>query len=220
MVRINLKSPEYYSYARSDIVDLVTSSGSIERILDVGCGYGYTGELLKNKGAVEIEGIEIDSDAGEEAKRHLDRIYQGSAEDPDLISSLGSYDCIICADLLEHLIDPWKTLTLLRSHLKKNGRLVCSIPNIRYFKVIFSLLVFGEWKYQESGILDKAHLRFFTRKSINLMFKQTGYMTTIIKQKTRWVTAIINFLTIGLFGDLFPMKFYIIAHPTEENRNI
>lgn len=55
MVKIKLKSPEYYSYARTDIVDLVTSSGSMESILDVGCGYGYTGELLKNKGAVHIE---------------------------------------------------------------------------------------------------------------------------------------------------------------------
>ena len=120
------------------------STGSVERILDVGCGYGYTGELLKNMGAIRVEGLEFVPDACEEAKHRLDQIFQGSAEDSSLISTLGSYDCIICADLLEHLIDPWETLTLLRNHLNKNGRLVCSIPNIRYFKIISKLLFFGD----------------------------------------------------------------------------
>lgn len=215
-----MKSSEYYSHARYDIIDIVISTGSIEKILDVGCGYGYTGEKLKNKGAIRVEGLEFASEACEKAKRRLDQIFQGSAEDSNLISTLGSYDCIICADLLEHLIDPWKTLTLLKNHLNKHGRLVASIPNIRYYKIIFNLLVLGEWKYQESGILDKTHLRFFTRKSIKLMFSQTGYEITIIRQKIRRVTALFNFITFGIFSDLFPMKFYIIAHPTEENRNI
>lgn len=211
-----MKEPKYYSHARNDIVDLVISTGSLKRILDVGCGYGYTGELLKSNGAIKVDGIELESDACEEAKRRLDQIYQGSAENGDLISSLGSYDCIICADVLEHLNDPWITLTLLRNHIHKNGRLVCSIPNIRYFKVISNLLLFGEWNYQEAGILDKTHLRFFTRKSIELMFKQAGYEITIIRQKIRRVTAIFNFITFGIFSDFFPMKFYIIAYPTDE----
>ncbi|MCH8929214.1 MAG: class I SAM-dependent methyltransferase [Candidatus Marinimicrobia bacterium] len=214
-----MKSPEYYSHARDDIVDLVMSTGSVERILDVGCGYGYTGELLKNMGAIRVEGLEFVPDACEEAKHRLDQIFQGSAEDSSLISTLGSYDCIICADLLEHLIDPWETLTLLRNHLNKNGRLVCSIPNIRYFKIISKLLFFGEWTYKDSGILDKTHYRFFTRKTIELMFKQTGFTAIITKQKTRRVTALFNFITLGLFGDFFPMKFYVIAHPTDVNRN-
>ena len=217
-----MKEPKYYSHARNDIVDLVISTGSLKRILDVGCGYGYTGELLKSNGAIKVDGIELESDACEEAKRRLDQIYQGSAENGDLISSLGSYDCIICADVLEHLNDPWITLTLLRNHIHKNGRLVCSIPNIRYFKVISNLLLFGEWNYQEAGILDKTHLRFFTRKSIELMFKQSGYEINIIRQKIRRVTAIFNFITFGIFSDFFPMKFYIIAYPTmklNENSN-
>lgn len=169
-----------------------------------------------------VDGIEFVSDACEEAKRRLDNIYQGSAEDADLISNLGSYDCIICADVLEHLTDPWTTLTLLRDHLRKNGRLVCSIPNIRYFKVILKLLLFGDWKYQEAGIMDKTHLRFFTRKSIELMFKQSGYETTIIRQKIRRTSAVFNFITFGIFSDFFPMKFYVIARLADnaERKNL
>jgi len=166
---------------------------------------------------MRVEGIEFESDACEEAKRRLDKIYQGSAEDAALLSSTGSYDCIICADVLEHLNDPWMTLTNLRSHINKNGRIVCSIPNIRYFKIIANLLLFGEWNYQEAGILDKTHLRFFTRKTIDLMFKQTGYEITISRQKIRRVTAIFNFITFGIFGDFFPMKFFIIAYPIDDS---
>lgn len=215
-----MKSPEYYSHTRDDIIDIVISTGSIEKILDVGCGYGYTGESLKERGATTVEGLELDKDASKEAERRLDKIYHGSAEDSHLIGTLSIYDCIICADLLEHLTDPWDTLTLLRDHLHKNGRLVCSIPNIRYFKILFKLMFFGDWNYEDSGILDKTHLRFFTRKTIEMMFKQAGYKTIIIKQKTRRVTTLFNFFTLGLFGDLFPMKFYIIAHLTGDNRNI
>lgn len=208
-----MKSPEYYSHARYDIIDIVISTGSIEKILDVGCGYGYTGESLKERGATTVEGLEFVQDASKEAEHRLDKIYHGSAEDSDLIGTLSNYDCIICADILEHLIDPWKTLALLKDHLQKNGRLVCSIPNIRYFKIIFNLLVLGEWTYRESGILDKTHYRFFTRKSLELMFTQSGYKVTIIKQKTRYITSFFNFITFGLFGDFFPMKFYVIAYP-------
>ena len=104
-----------------DVVDLVVFSDPIETILDVGCDYSYTGEALKNKVTIRVEGLEFMPDACEEAKHLLDHVYQGSAEDTDLISTLGSYECIISADLPEQLIDPWETPTLLRDHLHKNG---------------------------------------------------------------------------------------------------
>ena len=202
---------EYYSHKREDIVELAVKSGTIKNVLDIGCGYGKCGQILKSKGAEKVDGIEISKEAYQQAKQNLDEVILGSAEDKTLIDKFGVYDCILCGDILEHLVDPWNALDLYSKHIKDGGRLICSIPNVRYYKVILKLLFFGEWKYQESGILDKTHLRFFSKKTILAMFKQTGYSIEIIPQKNRMLINVFNLLTLKLFKDFLPMKYYVIA---------
>ena len=208
-----MKPNNYYSYIREDIIEIASGSGSIDSVLDVGCGAGYTGLRLKEIGAQKVEGIELSASSYIKAQDSLDKVYHGSCEDEILLKKIGLYDCILCADILEHLKDPWLTIRILKYHINKGGRLIASIPNIRYYKVLFNLLFFGVWNYEDSGILDRTHLRFFTRKSIIAMFIQNGYKVEIQPQNIRPIFYIFNFLTFNILRDLFSMKYYIIAYP-------
>ena len=208
-----MKQDNYYSYIREDIIEIASGTGSIDSVLDVGCGYGYTGLRLKEIGAQKVEGIELSANAYIKATDSLDKVYHGSCEDEGLLEKIGLYDCILCADILEHLKDPWLTIRILKRHINKGGRLIGSIPNIRYYKVLSNLLFFGAWNYENSGILDRTHLRFFTRKSIISMFVQNGYKVKIQPQKIRPIFFVFNFLTFNILRDFFPMKYYFIAYP-------
>ena len=71
------------------------------------------------------------------------------------------FDLIMCLDVLEHLVDPWKTLSRLADHLKPGGTVIASIPNVRHARNLLSLLFMGKWEYKEQRLLDKTHLRVF-----------------------------------------------------------
>ena len=210
-----MKPDNYYSCIREDIIEIASETGPIDSVLDVGCGYGYTGLRLKERGARKVEGIELSASASKKATDSLDKVYHGSCEDESLLRNIGIYDCILCADVLEHLKDPWLTIKILNHHINKGGRLIASIPNIRYYKILSNLLFFGIWDYENSGILDKTHLRFFTRKSIISLFMQNGYKVKIQPQKIRPIFVVFNFLTFNILRDIFPMKYYIIAYPSK-----
>ncbi|RMG74083.1 MAG: methyltransferase domain-containing protein, partial [Nitrospirae bacterium] len=89
----------------------------------------------------------------------------------------GYFDCIILADILEHLREPGLTLKKLKGYLSQDGVIVASIPNVRYFEVL-NMLAEGFWTYTEAGILDRTHLRFFTRREIEKMFTEAGLEIT------------------------------------------
>ena len=164
---------QYFDFARPEVAALVPAEA--RRVLDVGCGGGALGALLKQRDGVEVWGIEADPEAAERARARLDRVI---AADLDAIEALppgtGSFDCIICADVLEHLMDPERTLDALLRSLAPGGTLVASIPNIRHQEIVLDLLVHGRWRYQPSGILDATHLRFFTATEIDALVGRLG----------------------------------------------
>jgi 2-polyprenyl-3-methyl-5-hydroxy-6-metoxy-1,4-benzoquinol methylase len=157
----------YYQHIRFEIFEHIAKGQHL--VLDVGCGAGVLGAYLKQQGcASEVVGIEIDTIAAKEALTKLDRVLCADLNQTSVIDVLkdfdkASFDYIICADVLEHLIDPWKGLTELVTYLKLNGRLVTSIPNVRHWSVWLPLILRGQWEYREAGIMDSTHLRFFTR---------------------------------------------------------
>ncbi len=144
------------------------------RILDVGCAAGDLGFQLKQPRR-EIVGIEYDQMVGNAAVAKLDKVFIGDAECIILPYPTGYFDCILFADVLEHLRDPFLCLKKYRVVLGDQGVIVASIPNIRYYKVINQLLFRGTWDYTDAGILDKSHLRFFTIVNIKELFYHAGY---------------------------------------------
>ena len=128
----------------------------------------------------------------------------------------GYFECITFNDVLEHLVDPYMVLTKMKDKLATNGIIVCSIPNIRHFYALKTLLLKKQWKYEESGIFDRTHLRFFTQKSIVDMFNSLDYK--ILKMQgingsSSWKFALFNILCLGHFSDSKYMQFACVVTP-------
>jgi 2-polyprenyl-3-methyl-5-hydroxy-6-metoxy-1,4-benzoquinol methylase len=175
---IEPKAAAYYQEPRHDLQALFEARG--KRILDVGCAAGEFGGALKRAGAAEVLGIEYAPEAAALAREKLDHVFVGDVQSLSLPLEEGSFDYIVFADVLEHTVDPWAVLASYRRYLKPDGRVIASIPNIRFYAII-ARLIFNAWGYRESGILDATHLRFFTWPTIKAMFAGAGLRIERVK---------------------------------------
>lgn len=142
-------------------------------VLDVGCSAGSLGRALITQGAT-VDGIEYDEAAAREARGTYRQVLVGDIERMTLPLDAAAYDRMVCADILEHLRDPCAVLVRLRPLLAPNGLLVVSTPNIANWSIRLLHLA-GRWEYQERGIMDRTHLRFFTRRSLEALLRRAGY---------------------------------------------
>jgi len=152
------------------VVNLV---GKGKIVLEIGCGEGFVSEQLRKKGCV-ITGIEIDGKSAKRAKKFCKKVLVGNIEEVKLNFAKESFDVILFGDVLEHLFDPEAVLKKLRPFLAKNGKIVVSLPNIANWKIRLGLLK-GQFDYTDWGILDKTHIRFFTRKRAKNLIKEAGF---------------------------------------------
>jgi 2-polyprenyl-3-methyl-5-hydroxy-6-metoxy-1,4-benzoquinol methylase len=164
--------PFYFDWARPEILALIPTTAA--RVLDVGCGAGRLGEALKARQHAEVIGIELVEAAAKAAQGRLDDVLVGDVERMSFSFAAGSFDGIVCGDVLEHLRDPAHFLGKARTWLRPQGILIASIPNVRHHTVIRGLLA-GNWTYEAAGLLDRTHLRFFTRRTIEQLCYQAGY---------------------------------------------
>ncbi len=171
---------EYYSLLRPEIIAMIPEGCS--SVLDVGCGTGALGRRLKEKGISEVCGIELSPAAASEAMQVLDRVVEGNVELLDLPFEEGYFDCIVCADVLEHLLDPWSAVGKLKKLLKPNGCIVASIPNVGFHRVVRGLIR-GKWRYSDAGVLDRSHLRFFTWQGMKALFQDSGFTIEKVYRK-------------------------------------
>jgi len=132
------------------------------------------GRALKaQRPGADVRGIEPDVAAASTARLVLDDVLAGRAEDP-LPPGWPVPDCLIFADVLEHMVDPWSCLVTWRQRLPENGTVVLSIPNVVHYGTVWELLR-GRWNYRDQGILDRTHLRFFTRKTAVELVEGAGF---------------------------------------------
>lgn len=156
---------------------IVEITGKNRVVLDVGCAWGYLGEALSTNGC-RVIGIEKDAAAAEQAREACEKVLVGDVDDPRVLSSAGKdFDVIICADVLEHLVDPWTALKTLKNLLGPEGELIVSIPNIAYWQMRLHLLK-GRFDYTDTGLLDRTHLRFFTIDTFKQMLRECGLKIT------------------------------------------
>jgi len=178
-------------------------------VLDVGCARGYLGKECKNKGCY-VAGIEVDKEDASEAGCYIDRVICGDVEkiyrnlDFDKL-----FDYIIFADILEHLKYPEIILDKFKKFLKpRKGKIIVSLPNVARIDIRLKLL-FGMFEYQDGGILDKTHLRFFTLKSARTLISKTGYEI----KKEKYAGVFNNIVLINKFPSLFAVQFIFIGVP-------
>jgi 2-polyprenyl-3-methyl-5-hydroxy-6-metoxy-1,4-benzoquinol methylase len=163
---------EYYKQVRTDVAALVP--GEARKVLDVGCGFGSLGRFLSETQGCDMHGVELNPEAGPHLQGVYSRFVLGDAGSAFEKFAGEQYDCIIFADILEHLADPWCALNNYVRLLAPTGVVVASIPNVRNLALIYNLAIRGTWTYTDSGLLDRTHLRFFTRREIWSLFHGAG----------------------------------------------
>ena len=189
----------YYSRSRSWPLLFNIERGS--KVLDVGCGTGVLGKLLYDKLECKVTGLEIVEENYHQAKKVLDEVILGDVETMLFPDNDFTFDYIIFSDSLEHLLNPDQVLERVAKLLNHNGSLLISMPNVRNFRVTFPLLFRDSWEYQDEGLLDRTHLRFFTYKSlINLLkIKKFNVEKVFYDLPFDSKVGVLNLITFGLF---------------------
>lgn len=203
---------DYYNQARPDVAALVPAS--CRRVLEVGCGEGQMGRLLKERGH-HVTGLELIPEAAEVARRWLDRVETADVE-CGLPFPPGSFDAVIFADVLEHLVDPWRVVREASALLAPGGCVVASIPNVQNLDVLWRLAR-GRWEYRERGITDFGHLRFFTLRSIRELFAQAGLRIVQVGHRYRRSLAreVICWLTGGWARAYLTRQYLVVGEKTD-----
>lgn len=152
-----------------------------KRLVEIGCSSGALArEFKKISPACHYVGVEIDPAYAELAKRYCDETAVLDVEGADAAfwGSNAHTDCWVFGDTLEHFKDPWRILSDIRSIIPENGCIVTCIPNVQHWSIQAKISI-GDFRYQASGLLDKTHLRWFTRKTMLEMFQQSGFRAEI-----------------------------------------
>ena len=201
----------YFSTPRQEMLKYIPDNST--KFLEVGCGDGSFAATLMSE-TNEVWGIEIDQQRADIAKPRINHLITG-----DFQENIGQipkeyFDCIFFNDVLEHLLDPCLVLQKTKPLLKPGGVVISSIPNFRYVGNLQEILIQGEFKYKEGGILDKTHIRFFTKKSIIKLYNEAGYDVVSmegLRPTNSWKVKLFIFLTFGKFSDIRFVQFATVA---------
>lgn len=164
--------------SHSLVVDLV---GEDVDVLDVGCATGYLGAVLARRGC-RVVGIEVDPAAAAEAREVLTEVVEADVDGAELDLLVGErrFDVVVLADVLEHLVHPEPVLRSAARVLKPGGSVVVSVPNVTHGSLRLALLQ-GRWEYRDTGLLDRTHLRFYTRAGLVGLVEDCGYHVTELR---------------------------------------
>jgi len=213
------KIAEYFFVVRKDIIGLVRELNLKEplSVLEVGAGGGDTLIELKKLGiAKEVVGVDIVRLVNSYQDDPLmDNFIVGDIEKIELPYPENYFDLIICADVLEHLYDPWNAVRKLYKYLKQNGYFIASIPNIGHFSVLKKIFIDKDFRYENAGILDKTHIRFFCRKNIIDLFEANNLkvvkMISNFELNKKSKSNILSKITLGYLSDLLTVQYLVVS---------
>ena len=152
----------YFKGERSELKKFIPSD--VKTVLEIGCGEGGFRASFNNH--IEYWGIEPNAEVSKIAESKLYKVFNATYEKVEKDIPNGYFDLIVCNDVIEHMIDHDFFFENIRNKMKEDGKLLISIPNVRFINNLYNLLFRKDWKYEEEGILDRTHLRFFTKKSL------------------------------------------------------
>jgi SAM-dependent methyltransferase len=222
------KERGYFNYPRLDLLEMLPAGAGL-RLLELGAGDGATLRAAKACGIASYAvGVDIfdPADGGAEGAPHqidridrvdrveridrVDRFIVGNVETMELDLPLDHFDAVLCADVLEHLIDPWEVVRRLARHLRPGGVFLSSVPNLRNHRALAQIVLRGDFHYAEAGLLDRSHLRFFCRKNIRELFVQAGLVIEAMETNMGAYGLrhrAINLLTAGLLREFFVLQY-------------
>lgn len=164
---------DYYGEPRTDILEHLPEG--TRRVLEVGCGRGVTGEVLRRELGAAVVGVELNPVVAREAAARLDRVICGDVETLDLETDFDEpFDLVLALELFEHLVTPERFLETARQLLRPGGTILLSTPNVGHHSVVLDLLE-GRWDYLPVGLLCYTHLRFFTARTLDDWLRRLGF---------------------------------------------
>jgi len=172
-------SSSHVATYNKDLFNLIPPDSN--SIIEFGCSSGELAAAYKKVNPLSnYIGVELDKSAIPLAMRHCDLIEEIDIDNiPDFkLKEWSDRDCWIFGDVLEHLKDPAKLISRIRGYIKPNASIIICIPNMQHWS-IFKHLCTGDLFYTSTGLLDKTHLRWFTRKTILTLFQQAGFTMEI-----------------------------------------
>jgi 2-polyprenyl-3-methyl-5-hydroxy-6-metoxy-1,4-benzoquinol methylase len=204
----------YYARARAEVLQHLPKT--FTKIVDVGGSSGGTLTAVKTK-TPNAKTVLLDYDAPsvERAREAGHEAFQCDLNDgvPDVVSDA---DVVMFLDILEHLVDPWRVLREAVAKMKSGATVIVSLPNVRFAGVSLKLLLNGEWTLQDEGVLDRTHLRFFTRETgaelvrSAMLELKSGVALVHNSRKYRYL----NFITLGGLRDLLSAQnLYVAVKP-------
>jgi SAM-dependent methyltransferase len=206
--------PDYFGQDRREMLRFLP--GRMQSFIDIGCGKGLFAALVKQTHpGCEVWGLEPSAAASEAAPR-CDR-FVGGPFAPSSGLPAAYFDTVVMNDVLEHLTDTEAALALARQILKPDGTLVLSLPNVAFYLVVRDLIFRNEWEYQDFGVLDRTHVRFFTEKSARRAIERNGFHVRHVESINPVALKLhyrILFMVLGRIGR--PMRcpqFALIAQP-------
>jgi 2-polyprenyl-3-methyl-5-hydroxy-6-metoxy-1,4-benzoquinol methylase len=208
------KSSEYFQHIRTDILSFMGSQRDLT-VLEIGSGCGYTLMEMKRQGiAKSIHGNDIVETAND--KSDFDSYVVGDIEQASLSYPPAHFDAIVFADVLEHLVDPKSVIHKLLPYLKPGGSFYASLPNIRYFAALYKIAVKGNFQYEELGIFDKTHLRFYCKSDMlelfdNIQHVRIDGIASNLHHINRNKKVVANKLTAGVLEQFLTFQYLIKA---------
>lgn len=203
----------YFDNVRMDVISFIDKPEG--EVLEIGCGAGGTLSYLKYNGlAQHVVGIDIASSQIEVAlQQGVDEAFVSNLDNLEEILHGRTFDAILMLDVLEHLVDPWSVLKCVSGFLRPGGRIYVSLPNVQNVRVLVPLLM-GQWRYKELGILDKTHLRFFTKRTAVELLRGAGFELEGVHHKleSHALPRLINFLTLGVFKRYLTVQYILVGH--------
>lgn len=207
----------YFEQTRPEVAPFLPTT--LGRVLEVGCSSGGFSHALV--GASEVWGIEPYSEVAVIAAKRYHKVLVGTFDSVRAELPTDYFNTIVCNDVIEHMPSEERFLTEIRAHMARDSVIVGSIPNVRFYDNMFQLLALGEWEYTESGILDRTHLRFFTRGSWERTLHRNGFLVEQIagiNDRMRFGRSrhdraayifgrLINMLTLGSASDMRFLQF-------------
>ncbi len=171
-----------FSETHRHVVSWVTPQS---RVLELGCASGYLGKILIETKGCRVTGVELDRDAAREARENGLDVIEGSLEDAQFRQTIRDrFDFVLATDVLEHLRDPAAVLENFKQWLAPHGRAIIAVPNVATWQIRSQLFFRGDFEYQETGILDRTHVHFFTWYTLRKLVSEQGW--SVVDTMEEW----------------------------------
>jgi SAM-dependent methyltransferase len=198
------------AYDSVNLPVLASIPETTKTLLDLGCGCGSLAAAAKEQTGCRAVGVTSDPEECRLAVTRLDHVECADLEEYDP-ANLGTFDCVVCCHVLEHLRNPDRVLRLVKQCLAHDGVLIVALPNVLYWRQRLRFLV-GRFRYTDGGTMDKTHLRFFDWHTAKELLESSGYvlvsrqsdggfpLSRLLGRGHRLLDAPALWLSPGLFG--------------------